>query len=76
MRISRQLVPPGGWAYIQGDYKLQAQTFEALVDLVLNHRQSNGIEIGNVTEEVEEQIAESNPSIIINGYKSKKANGS
>lgn len=71
-RISHQLVPPGGWKFMQGDLLIMGETWNDLVKVVTNHRRSNGINFDNVAEEIEDQIADAHPSIIINGPKSKK----
>lgn len=63
MRISKQVTPPGGWVYKQGDYLLKEDTRDSLVALVTEHRVSNGIAVGNVVEDIENQLAKNNPSI-------------
>lgn len=63
MRISKQVIPPGGWAYKQGNYLLTSDSFDSLATLIKEHRVSNGITVGNVVEDIENQIAENNPSI-------------
>lgn len=71
-RISHQLVPNGGWQFLENGTLFKAQTWNDLVRDVRNHRISNQIPIGNLEEEIEDQIAEEHPSFIINGDKLKK----
>lgn len=57
------MVPPNGWGYQEGDYFLRGDTFDLLVSEITAHRVSNGKAVGNVVEDIENQIAKNNPSI-------------
>lgn len=66
MRISRQLVPPGGWRYNQKGIMIYGDTFDDLAIHVRAHRQSNGMRLGDVEDDIEQQLARLHPSIVIN----------
>lgn len=53
---SKNLIPPGGWYFMQGRYRINGDTFSLLVNNVRAHRSSNGIEGGNVEAETMAQI--------------------
>lgn len=53
---SKNLVPPGGWYFQQGRYRIEALTFNLLVEAVKSHRGSNGLVEGNVSDEIQNQI--------------------
>lgn len=59
---SKNLVPPGGWYFEQGRYRIQGQTFGELANNVTAHRASNGIEIGDVESEIEAYTSQRWPS--------------
>ena len=63
MIISRQVVPHGGWVYMQGDIRLIGSTFDDLVRSVKVHRYHNGIPAGDIEKDIEEQIAEKFPDL-------------
>lgn len=65
MKISRDLVPPGGWEYKQGQFIIEGETFNELVQNVTHHREANAIFIGNVSKDIEDQIASKHPHLII-----------
>jgi hypothetical protein len=75
-RISHFMIPSGGWVFKEGDdFFIRASTWKDLVTDVMNHRKANGKPCGSFVEtevEIEDQIAEDQPQIIINGPKSKK----
>lgn len=58
---SKNVVPPGGWYFEQGRYRIQGETWAALVANVAAHRTSNGLPVGNVADEVENQICTRHP---------------
>lgn len=55
---SRQVVPPGGWFFQQGSYRISGVTFNDLVINIIAHRKSNGwpVDESLVADEVEHQI--------------------
>lgn len=69
MRISRQLVPPNGWNYQQGDVLLEGKTWAELVTNVIAHRASNSLEIGNPEYDIESQLIQRNPNIEIGQFR-------
>ena len=69
-------MPPNGWKFKEGETLIKANTFDALVKAVIAHRLANNIFIGETIEEVEDQLADENPSIILNGQVKKKVYGS
>ena len=46
MRLSKTIVPTGGWFYVQPEtkFKINAQTFDQLIDRVIIHREYKGID--------------------------------
>lgn len=67
MAISKQQVPSGGWRYTQHSTKTTfvALTFDNLVSAVTDHRKANGMFESDVETEVEKQIEELHPEIVI-----------
>lgn len=65
MRISHSLTPPGGWIYEEDGIIVYGQTWDELLTNVINHRVSNGKELGRPDDEIEDQIAEKFPYLII-----------
>lgn len=63
MKISRQVIPPGGWKFQQGNTLLISETFDLLVSNVKSHRTSNGIPIGDIASDIEDQIIEKFPKL-------------
>lgn len=74
MRISKGIVPPGGWIYQEEDgIYIYGQTWDELLTNAIGHRASNGKSLDDVAKEIEDQIAEKFPKLIINGdYSVKK----
>lgn len=56
--ISRFATPPGGWHFMNGFRKIEAMDYNSLVRHVTDHFRNNHIEIGNVEEAIQNQIAE------------------
>jgi len=55
-------VPPGGWVYEQdGFVNFEAQTFDDVVALVVDHRKSNHKPAGNPAQEIQDQICAKHP---------------
>lgn len=65
MRMSRQVIPPMGWRFLQGDCWIIGGSFDNLVSIVKTHRISNNIPIGDVEKDVELQLMKMHPSIIL-----------
>lgn len=63
MIISHCVLPPGGWKFQQGNVLLVAETFDLLVANVKSHRIANGIEAGNIVQDIEKQLVEKHPSL-------------
>lgn len=68
MRISRQLTPPGGWKFKQGDIWLYGQTWDELLTNVITHRVSNKIRMDSPEFDIEDQIIKSNPTIEVSHF--------
>ena len=65
MKMSKQVTPPNGWKYLQGDCWIFGWNFDNLVGIVKSHRINNGIPLGDVEKDVKDQLMTINPSIII-----------
>lgn len=67
MAISHQHTPPNGWRYFEEKTKttLVAGTRDKLGIHLENHRQSNGIEQGDVQGDIDRQIEELHPHLKI-----------
>lgn len=63
MKISRQVIPPGGWKFQQGNTLLISETFDLLVSNVKSHRVSNGIPLGDIASDIEDQIIAKFPQL-------------
>lgn len=71
-RISHWVVPPGGWKFQEGSVTITGETFDEVVKFVRSHRLNNKIDLGDVESDLENKIAEENPSLIIDGSTIKK----
>lgn len=64
--IKESIVPPGGWTFKQAVHgkiiEVQGHSLENLFRLVLETRIENGIEVGDVIRDVEEQICARSPT--------------
>lgn len=56
-------MPPGGWAYKQGEITLVSDTFDNLKKHVIAHRKSNGIPEGDVQKDIEEYLVNKFPHL-------------
>lgn len=65
MKISHGLVPPGGWKFKQGQFTIEGDHFEDLVQNVRYHRISNIMPEGNVVDDIENQIIKQFPHLKI-----------
>lgn len=65
MRMAKQVTPPNGWKYLQGDCWILGWSFDNLVGIVKTHRINNNIPLGDVEKDIREQLMNRNPSIII-----------
>lgn len=52
--LSRNLVPPNGWMYPQGNVLLNMNAFSETVELITQHRRANGIPIGDPAKDLED----------------------
>lgn len=66
--INHQVTPHGGWSFLEPktNIKIVSLTHERLVRDVSNHRRSNGIDVGNVEKDIDEQIENNHPYLSIN----------
>lgn len=55
--ISVTVVPPNGWDFQEGKYQIKGETYYKLLANVLNHRKSNGKEIGDAAHDIQTQLA-------------------
>lgn len=62
-KISRNVVPPGGWAVRIGNVDIVGATFDELVHNVTNHGKNNNLNLGDVVSLVEQQILTVNPQL-------------
>lgn len=64
-QIRTAMVLPGGWHFIQlvqgNRHKIEADTYEDLLDTVFQFRMDNGIEIGKIKKDVEDFICHNFP---------------
>lgn len=60
--ISKQLVPPGGWQYQQGEIWIDGQTADELIGNIRQHRLSNGLPEGDPWQDIQDQICGAHPS--------------
>lgn len=65
MKISHSLVPPDGFKFIQGKYTIEGDTFDELLQNVRHHRISNLIPFGDLESEIEDQLAERFPHLVL-----------
>lgn len=65
MRISHGVVPPNGWIYEEDGILVYGQTWDELLTNVINHRASNKKEMGDPERDIEDQIAEKFPHLVI-----------
>lgn len=56
-KISEWLIPPGGWYFQEGAFKIEGQTFSDLVVNLRTHRKSNGKPEGDPVREIHDQIS-------------------
>lgn len=62
-KISRQVMPAGGWKFQQGSVTIRGLDWIELVKCVKDHRKFNGMPEGNVESEIEEQILILQPNL-------------
>lgn len=67
MAISHQRVPHGGWKYYQERTRttIAALDHASLVKQVSDHRRNNGIDVGDVEEDIDQQIEKNQPQLTI-----------
>lgn len=56
------MIPPGGWHYYDGDAKLTAPSYNALIEAVQNYRAENSLPSGDVTGDVNNYICTNWPT--------------
>lgn len=56
------MIPPGGWHYFDGDAKLTAHTYDALIALVESFRAENHRPVGDVAGDVNSYICSNWPT--------------
>lgn len=70
MSISHWLTPPGGWAFKESNkIIIRGESWEELVKYVRLHRLANRIPLGNVEQEVDDQISQLHPQLVLNKVK-------
>lgn len=62
---SFQLVPNGGWVFIESGVRLEADSFDSLVETVTKHRRSNGMAAGDPAQDVQNQICARQPDLCL-----------
>lgn len=62
-KISRQVMPSGGWKYQQGSITIRGLDWYDLVKSIRGHRRVNGMPEGNIESEIEEQILITHPHL-------------
>lgn len=67
MAISPQRVPHGGWRYYQERTRttISAIDYHSLVKQLSDHRRNNGIDVGDVESDIQEQIEKNQPHLKI-----------
>lgn len=63
--ISRHIIPHGGWWFQAGPYVIRGETYDDLRANVDAHYRNNHIEIGNVDQTIQKQIADRNPFLML-----------
>lgn len=65
--ISHQKVPPMGWRYLEKrtNIELVAISWDRLVAHLKHHRKSNGLPEGEVEKDIEEQLSEKHPELVV-----------
>lgn len=67
MPISHQKVPSDGWKFKEPKTNTTLITinWDMLVKSVTAHRKNNGIDVGDVEGDIEKQISENHPDLVI-----------
>lgn len=55
------MVMPNGWHYPQGNFTVRADTFEDLVEALIQHRLNNKIPVGDVVVDIENYVCSKYP---------------
>lgn len=63
MRLSKWRVPGNGWCYQEGEFRIRGDSADQLIANLAAHRKSNGKEIGDPWQDIQNQVLEEHPSL-------------
>lgn len=67
MPINHQIVPPNGWRFLEpkSNITIISLDWNSLVKGVIAHRKSNGIDVGDVELDIDNQIEKNHPHLSV-----------
>jgi hypothetical protein len=55
------IIPPGGFHYMEGDHRIESHSYQALADAVMKYRLNNKIPVGNPLKDVLDYVCNNHP---------------